>query len=264
MTAPLAGCRVVVCRSVDQAGHLVSLLEREGATAVLLPLVEVVAPSDGGDALRGALRRLTDYGWVGFTSANAVRAVVAVTGGRPWPDDVQVATVGPATAAAARAVGLPVHLVGTGPTGGDLARDLAGTAGTGKVLLPAVEGARPELAVGLRQAGWSVDQVSAYRTVAPAVPPDTLARVGGADAVLFTSPSTVDRFLDVAGSGRLPAIVVAIGPTTASRAVEVGLSVSAVAARAADDGLVATLCSCWPPAPRGAAQGPPGGTAGRT
>jgi uroporphyrinogen III methyltransferase/synthase len=248
----------VVCRAVDQAGPLVSLLEREGATTVLLPLVEVVAPRDGGDALRDAVRRLTDYAWVGFTSANAVPAVVAAMDGQPWPDDVQVAVVGAATAARARTAGLPVHLVGTGVTGGDLARDLAGAAATGRVLLPAVEGARPELAAGLRDGGWSVDQVTAYRTVAPAVLPDALARVGGADAVLFSSPSTVDRFLDVAGSGRVPAIVVAIGPTTASRAVEVGLSVSAVAARAGDDGLVAALCSCWPPAPGAAAPGPPG------
>jgi uroporphyrinogen-III synthase len=245
VTGALAGCRVVVCRGADQASALLAALSAAGAEPVPLPLLEVAAPADGGAALAAAVDRLERYQWVFLTSANGARALAEALAGRPWPGGVRVATVGPATTAAARAAGLPVDLPRPGGTGADLARAAPPPAGTGVALLPVAEAAGPDLADGLRAAGWEVERVDAYRTVVPPVDPETVARARAADAVVLTSPSTVERFLAVTAPGPVPPLTVCIGPTTAARAAGRGLRVAAVARQPTPAGLVAALAGVW-------------------
>ena len=63
----------------------------------------------------------------------------------------------------------------------------------------------------------------------------------GADAVTFTSSSTVTGFVEVAGAKRVPAVVACIGRVTAQTAREAGLRVDVVAPVHTVDGLVAAL-----------------------
>jgi uroporphyrinogen-III synthase len=113
--------------------------------------------------------------------------------------------------------------------------------GPGRVLLPQAEAARPVLADGLVAAGWTVDAIVAYRTVAADVAPALLERARGADAITFTSGSTVTGYLAAAGDGAVPAVVACIGPVTAGAATAAGIAVTAVAAEHTIDGLVAAL-----------------------
>lgn len=245
MNGPLAGCRVVVCRAVEQSHDLLDALARAGAVPVRFPLIEVVPPQDGGAALDRAVARLGRYSWVLLTSANAVAALRRVVGDRPWPPGPMVATVGPATTTAAHEAGIPVALARSGGTGLDLAAQLpAPPPGGGSVLMPVAELAGPEAVEHLARAGWDVERVTAYRTVAPSHPPELASAARGADAVLFTSPSTVDRYLEALG-GSVPPIVVCIGPTTTARAERRGVAVAAVADDQSDAGLVAALTRCW-------------------
>jgi uroporphyrinogen-III synthase len=109
----------------------------------------------------------------------------------------------------------------------------------GRVLVAQAEAARPVLVEGLRAAGWEVASVVAYRTV-PVVPsPEQLEAVATADAVLFTSGSTVDALVQVAGASGMAGRVVAIGPVTAEAAERHGLNVAAVASPHSLEGLVA-------------------------
>jgi uroporphyrinogen-III synthase len=243
---PLSGCRVVVCRAADQAAGLVASLRRAGAEPVLLPLIRVEPPLDDGAHLQAALGRLERYSWVLFTSANGVRAVVDHLGRPAWPAGVRVGAVGRATAAAAREAGIPIDLALDSGTGADLARAVPPPVG-GPVLLPAAELAGPALADGLTSVGWQVERVTAYRTVTPTPDPVVLDAVTGADAVLFTSASTVDRFVEVVGPPGPGVAVVCIGAVTADRARRRGLEVTAVADHHSDDGLVRALVEVWPP-----------------
>jgi uroporphyrinogen-III synthase len=97
------------------------------------------------------------------------------------------------------------------------------------------------LADGLRAAGWTVDTVEAYRTRAAPLAPDLLAEAAKADAIAFTSSSTVDNYVETAGLGAVPPVVVAIGPVTAETARRRGLEVTAVAHEHTLDGLVAAI-----------------------
>jgi uroporphyrinogen-III synthase len=62
-----------------------------------------------------------------------------------------------------------------------------------------------------------------------------------ADAITFTSSSTVTRYLEVAGPDAVPPIVVCIGPITAQTARDNGLHVDAEAEEHSIPGLVDAL-----------------------
>src|SRR5207237_8405632 len=101
---------IIVTRAREQASGLVERLHELGAATVELPVIEIGEPADSGAALREAARRVGDYDWVAFTSANAVTRFFAALGevgsdtralgGR------RVAAIGPGTADPLAAAGL--------------------------------------------------------------------------------------------------------------------------------------------------------------
>lgn len=251
MTGPLAGRRVVVTRTAEQAGRLREVLARAGAEVLEVPVIEVVDPVDGGAALRAAADRLVDgrYAWVVITSANGAARLAAALGSRRVPDGTAVAAVGPATADALAAHGFEVALVPERYVGEALVEAFPPPpAGEERpVLVAQAEGARPVVAEGLRAAGWTVDAVVAYRTVAAVVPPALAAEARRADAITFTSGSTVRNALAALGPDGLPPVVACIGPVTAAEAEALGVTVTVVSAESTLASLVDALASVWRP-----------------
>ncbi|HEY9413379.1 MAG TPA: uroporphyrinogen-III synthase, partial [Pseudonocardia sp.] len=97
-----------------------------------------------------------------------------------------------------------------------------------RVLLPRADIATETLAAGLRDRGWEIDDVTAYRTVRAAPPPAAIReaiKTGGFDAVCFTSSSTVRNLVGIAGKPHTRTLVACIGPKTAETAREFGLRV---------------------------------------
>jgi uroporphyrinogen III methyltransferase/synthase len=101
--------------------------------------------------------------------------------------------------------------------------------------------ARDVLPDGLRRAGWTVDVVDAYRTVAATVGSEERAAVASADIVTFTSSSTVERFVEAFGAEAAPSVVACIGPITAATARDLGLDVAVEAEVHTVPGLVDEL-----------------------
>jgi len=115
------------------------------------------------------------------------------------------------------------------------------------VLLPQAAAARPVLGEGLRARGWQVDVVEAYRTVPGRPSAAELAAAATADAIAFTSSSTVTSWLGLAGPAVTPPVVACIGPVTAATAADHGLTVTVVAAEHTVDGLVSALVGAFHP-----------------
>ncbi|MGH9078718.1 MAG: uroporphyrinogen-III synthase [Acidimicrobiales bacterium] len=282
MTAhPLAGRRVVITRARAQSTDLAGRLEHLGATVIELPVIAIDDPADGGAALAGAAERLASgaYEWVALTSPNAAARLLNALGGRRAHHVVRWAAVGAGTARTLADAGVTADLVPTVSMAGSLAdafpvpappllrppvgRSEPGApglepAGSGTVLFPKAETVRGDLARGLRAKGWVVDEVIAYRTVAFDPGPDALASAGRADAVAFTSSSTVERTTELLGPSGLPAVVVTIGPVTSSSVRSAGLHVSTEADPHTLDGLVAALVTAL-----GAIPTAPGDRSGR-
>jgi uroporphyrinogen-III synthase len=106
------------------------------------------------------------------------------------------------------------------------------------VLVARAAVARDVLPTGLRDRGWEVEVVEAYRTEAAGLDADRRAELADADMVTFTSSSTVTRFLEAAGREAVPRVVAAIGPVTAATAREHDLHVDIEAPVHTIDGLV--------------------------
>jgi uroporphyrinogen-III synthase len=93
-----------------------------------------------------------------------------------------------------------------------------------------------------------VEVVDAYRTVPVDLDGAGRERARSADAVTFTSASSVTNFVAAAGREAVPPVVAVIGPVTAAAARELGLEVTVEAAEHSLDGLVDALVGALAPA----------------
>jgi len=247
----LFGRRVVVTRASDQASSLVARLRELGADVVELPTIVLQDPDDGGAALRAAAQRVSSYDWVVFTSANAVARFLPLLRDARSFGAARIAAIGPGTAAALAAHNLAADLVPQEFVAESLLEAFAALPQRpGRVLLPRAAAARDVFPEGLRQRGWEVDVVEAYRTTTPPPPAELVEAARGADAVTFTSSSTVSGYLAAVGP-EVPPIVACIGPITARTARDAGLDVTVVAEEHSLDGLVHALTGALLGAPRG-------------
>ncbi|AHI01704.1 bifunctional uroporphyrinogen-III C-methyltransferase/uroporphyrinogen-III synthase [Kutzneria viridogrisea] len=234
----LYGWRVLVPRTKEQAGAMSERLREHGAIPVEVPTISVEPPRSPAQMER-SVKGLVDgrYQWVVFTSTNAVRAVWEKF--REFGLDarafsgVKIACVGESTAAKVRSFGIIPELIPSGEQSSEgLLADFPPYDDildpVDRVLLPRADIATETLAAGLRERGWEIDDVTAYRTVRAAPPPaDTreMIKSGGFDAVCFTSSSTVRNLVGIAGKPHTRTLVACIGPQTAETAREFGLRV---------------------------------------
>ena len=238
---PLAGKVVLVTRPRDQSAALVHELERQGATAIVAPTIEVVPVRS--TELTKALQELAagTFDWITLTS----RATVDVLASRLEPGDVRarVAAVGEGTYAAFRRwAGRDPDLVPKTFTTAALAH--AFPRGRGRVLCARADVAPEGFEKALAAKGWTPLRVDAYRTTMPEWLPigarEALAR-GTVDAITFTSASSVRGFTNAVTDVRGDPKVVCIGPVTAREARAHGLEVAAVAQPHTMEGLIAAL-----------------------
>jgi uroporphyrinogen III methyltransferase/synthase len=240
----LYGWKVLVPRTRDQAGTLSDALRAYGALPVEVPTIAVEPPRTPAPMERAIKGLVTGrYLWIAFTSVNAVKAVLEKLqefglDARAFAG-VKIAAVGDATAAAVRAYGIEPELVPTGEQSSEgLLREWQAYDEVfdpiDRVLLPRADIATDTLVAGLKDLGWAVDDVTAYRPVRAAPPPAETREAlkgGGFDAVLFTSSSTVRNLVGIAGKPHDSTVLVAIGPQTKATAEELGLRVDVLAAK---------------------------------
>ncbi|OMC42384.1 bifunctional uroporphyrinogen-III C-methyltransferase/uroporphyrinogen-III synthase [Mycobacterium sp. IS-2888] len=234
----LYGWTVLVPRTKDQAGEMSERLTSYGALPMEVPTIAVEPPRSPAQMER-AVKGLVDgrFQWVVFTSTNAVRAVWEKFGefgldARAF-SGVKIACVGESTADRVRAFGISPELVPAGEQSSlGLLDDFPPYDSVfdpvNRVLLPRADIATETLAEGLRERGWEIEDVTAYRTVRAAPPPAAtreMIKTGGFDAVCFTSSSTVRNLVGIAGKPHARTIIACIGPKTAETAAEFGLRV---------------------------------------
>jgi len=234
---PLFGRTVVVTRARAQASELLDRLRELGAETVEVPAIRIDEPADGSAALRAAVAELGAYDWVVVTSPNGARRLLDACRDARSFGAARVAAIGPGTADALRAGNIEADLVPERFVAEGLLEVFPH--GPGRVLLARAAEARDVLPEGLRERGWEVDVVEAYRTVQGRPSDEELAAVAAADVVTFTSSSTVGNFLAVCDT--VPPLVACIGPVTAATAREHGLAVDVEAGVHTIDGLVDAL-----------------------
>jgi uroporphyrinogen-III synthase len=251
MSAPLAGRRILVTRAAHQAGKLSEELRALGAEPVEVPVLEI-RPPENYEALDAALRDLSIYDWLIFTSANTVQAfderarVQAIALTVPTPP--RVAAIGSATAAAAKKIGLTVNLTPKSYVAESLAAALATQIAGKRVLLARAATARDVIPDSLRKLGAIIDVVDAYRNVLPESAPEKLraALVHRLDAATFTSSSSVTHLAEAAKRADIAfpfagVRAVSIGPITSQTLREHGWEPAAEASVSDIGGLITAV-----------------------
>jgi uroporphyrinogen III methyltransferase/synthase len=243
---PLAGRRIVVTRSREQATELIDMLEERGAEAIPAHAIRIAAPEDPAP-LDEACRNAGSFDWIVFASANAVdyfmRGLLANGDVRDL-HGVRLCTVGPSTASRLQRYGIRVDLTPAEFRTDALVQALTGSGSLKdqRILVPRADIARDRLAEELREAGATVVDVVAYRTLPGGVDRDGAFDVyrmlldHQIDAVTFASASAVRNFVTMIGQEQAAdllhsTVVASIGPVTAEAAQQLGIETTVMPER---------------------------------
>lgn len=234
---PLLGKKIVVTRARAQASDLVQLLSELGAECLECPTIKIEPPEDY-TPLDRAIKNLSAYDWVIFTSVNGVafffeRLFAAGKDVRAF-NNLQTATIGPATEKKLFDFGLNSDIVPESYRAESVVKAFGSMDIKGKkILLPRAEEARPILPVELTKMGAAVDEIPVYRTAAVDDDGDQLIKQleeKSIDMITFTSSSTVKNFKALIPSKKFKTllkgvIIASIGPITTDTTRELGFDV---------------------------------------
>ena len=248
--ASLYGKRVVITRPRHQAATLVEMIRERGGQPICITVIEI-APLEDFTQIDHVLRHVHTFNWVVLTSVNGVAAVwerFEALGMRPSFEGMQVAAIGPKTAAALELRGVKPDFVPNEYVAEAILPGLGEVRGKRIVLLRA-DIARTTLADAIREAGGLAEDVSVYRTLAAKIKPTEWEPLKtGVDVVIFTSPSTVMNFVRMLGEqgmapDKLPGnpLIACIGPITAATTSDHGFHVDIMPQTYTVEGLIDAL-----------------------
>ncbi len=234
---PLAGLTVVVTRARAQASGLAQSLRELGAEVVQAPAIRI-------EPIAGPALDPAPYDLICVTSQNAVSALFErlAAGGRDARAlaGARIASIGPGTDRELQAHGIVADVTAERSVGEGLVEALADVPAT-RALIARARGGREVLPQALRERGVQVDVLELYESLAEPLAAETVAAVGAADYVTFTSSSTVRNLLGAIGELSPSTRVVSIGPITSETLREHGVVVDVEAGEHDVDGVLAAL-----------------------
>lgn len=251
-TRPLFGRRILVTRAREQASRLTEELEGAGAQCLEAPTIRITAP-DSYEPLDNAIRSISQYNWVAFTSPNGVKnffARLKLQGkDARHLGQAKLAVIGSETAAELERQGIMADVVPAEFRAEAVVAALHGKIGPGdRVLIARATEAREVLPHELSRMGALVDVIPAYTTVLGEADGAAIRRqllAGEIDIVTFTSSSTVTNLLKILGEDAQDLLgnvkIACIGPVTADTCREHGLSPDVVATEYTIKGLAESI-----------------------
>ncbi len=253
--APLRGKRIVVTRAQAQSGRLSRKLGELGAQVLELPLIETRPMHEPAD-VEQVFREIGSYHWLLFTSRNGVQAFFRLFLERMKDlrllGPKRIGVVGSGTAEVVRSFHLEVDVIAEKSTSASLASRLVrdGDLENEKVLVVTGNLNGDSLVKKLEGKGGAiVDTLQVYETKLADLERSGSAtdfRKNGADAITFTSASTVKSFARQArhlqlDEGAQQPKAFAIGPQTRAAMDAAGLPCAGEAAEHTLDGLTELL-----------------------
>lgn len=263
----LAGKKILLTRTPEQASEIKEKLEKYGAEVFSLPTIRIVPPKSYSE-LDKAINEVETYQWIIFTSQNAadyfIKRYFRKNKTLVNLKKIKIGAIGPATRKKLEEYNLKIvfqpkkytskgivkefktkkfgigggYLRGAHLKGGHLKGE--------RILLPRADIAPQWLPEQLSKLGFQVTQVVAYRTerekkIQPQI--KKMLKNGKIDFAVFTSSSTVKNFLALIPKKKLhPKIkFVSIGPVTTKTARELGLKISIQAKKYTTAGLVKAI-----------------------
>lgn len=229
---PLAGRRIVVTRTREQASELTHALRELGAEVVEMPTIRLTPPSDK-QAFAGAVVDSRHYDWLIFSSPNGVKrffeAFFAVYEDIRELGGARIAAMGAGTAAELKKYGLMVDVMPKKAVAEELIAefdrkaDEFGGVAHATMLWVHAEKARDVIYRELMKRKAIVDECVAY-DVAPEDAEKAAALLAdGVDVITFTSSSTARHFAQMGLSLPKGCRIASMGPITTATLRELGM-----------------------------------------
>jgi uroporphyrinogen III methyltransferase/synthase len=240
--------KVLITRPRAQASSFGESIKAAGFEPIYFPVIEICSIENNTE-LDSAIKNLSKYDWIVFTSVNAVNIFFEQEQpqGSPLPC---VAAIGPKTANALRRRKIEPYFVPEEYVAEAILpglRDLNGK----WVLLPRAEIARRELPEAISKAGGIAHEIVIYKTLPAEVDMDGLnALKSGVDIVTFTSASTVVNFVILMRQNKLNPLnlpnnplFACIGPITEQAARDEGFQNIVTAKEYTTEGLIEVIAN---------------------
>jgi uroporphyrinogen-III synthase len=232
---PLQNKKVLVPRETKHAKSFSEMVHKYGGTPVEIPLL-AFKPIGLTTEIQRVIHNLNQYDWIVFTSNVTVDTFFSFSKEviTPFP---KIATIGTKTAKELVERGLYVEFIPTEFVAETFVTEFLPLVQEGtRVLIPKGNLARSFISEGLKRIGAIVDEVIVYETYFPLESKSVLTQSimqHELDVIPFTSPSTVDHFMEVIRenglSDELSTFTFAcIGPVAKKRAESYGLNVKIV------------------------------------
>ena len=149
----------VITHAVRDDDPLARRLRDSGVRVIELPCIAIEHLADSDDELTRAIEQLKTDDWLVVTSPSGADAIARAS--RPRARVLRTAAIGVATASRLREHDIGVAFVPSAPTGAALGRELPLAS---RALLARSDRALPDLPRILRERGFDVREVVAYRT----------------------------------------------------------------------------------------------------
>lgn len=178
------------------------------------PLIEIV-PVDDDSALRRAFEHVQDYDYLLFTSRFAVKYFLD---GQTCEHCPSIVSIGKTTTAALHETGV-AEVIEVEQDNSYGVIEWFSHQPRGKVMIPRSNIALSIIPEGLRDLGFKVDTVTAYINRMPLNP--VKVDLSEIDRIVFTSPSTIDHFIELYGALPKDVELVTRGPITQKHLVKI-------------------------------------------
>lgn len=232
MKKPLFGTKVLVTRPKASSGTLVEKLRQLGAQPVEYPCIEVL-PIPQNEKLCSVCEKLSEYGWILFTSKNGIQIFFDYLNSKGLDArvlaNIKIGTVGSQTARALKEVGLISDFTPEIFDGSHLAQGVSELVGENeKVLICDAAIASDDIANIFNNNNIKFDRVPLYNTNYINENSDEIRKMiidGELKYITFTSASTVEGFMaSVKGIPLGSLTAVCIGNQTAEAAKKYNLT----------------------------------------
>ena len=248
----ISGKTIVITRDLYQAKPFVKRLKNLGASVLLFPMIKITGP-DHPDFVRTYFADLSNFDWIIFTSANAVRYFFKFkTNNRKDMHKIKIACIGKKTAQVFQSYNLRSLLIPGTFTSEELLRAiLKYDIRRKRILLPVSNLAGNELQEGLQRHGASVERIEVYKTIGHKNSQKEMIvqRIENksVDCITFYSPSAINSFADLVGEQGIALMntrkipIAVIGPTTAKAARGKNINPGIMPAKSDEDSFIEEL-----------------------
>ncbi len=242
---------MVVTRPARQASGVTKKVQRHGGHVLPFPVIEIAPPMEH-ERLRSVLRRLQEFDWLVFISANAVvTGLDALREAGVTRTGAKVAAVGSSTARELRERGWLVDVTAKPPfTSETLLQESVFRHVQGeRFLIFRGEGGRELLRDTLIERGAEVDYAECYRRAPASSDPERLRRAWSRDqldVIMLTSVEGLKNLIQIAGQRNAHRLfrtpVVVAGERVAAEARNSGWRAPIITAdNATDDAMLKSL-----------------------